>query len=180
MFIQPKTLLAIFAMVFFMACPSRSSGQAPARGEPLAIVVHKTNPVENLTHEELRKFCLAERRQWSHGRRVTIALREAGHPERDCVLQHVYGMTEMEFTRHFLQGKFTGEILATPKQLATGTGVRRFVFNVPGAIGFVRFSEVDDTVKVLKLDGHSPTNGAYRLTLPSNASKDSPSTKQVP
>jgi len=136
--------------------------------------------VEKLTLEELRKLCLAERRQWSHGRRVTIALCEPGQPERDCVLQQIYGMNETEFTRHFLQGKFTGEILATPKQLATGTGVRRFVFNVPGAIGFVRLGEVDDTVKVIHLDGLSPTNAAYRLTLPPLAPKPSPRQGEEP
>ena len=140
---------------------------AAAAEEALAIIVHKSNPVENLTWDELRKFCLVERHQWPSSRRVTIALREPGQAEREAVLKQVYGFNEHEFNRHFLQGTFTGEVQSVPKQLATGLGVRRFVFNVPGAIGFVRAGELDDTVKVVRLDGKAPTEAGYKLRVPS-------------
>jgi hypothetical protein len=44
-------------------------------------------------------------------------------------------------------------------------GVKRFVFNVPGAIGFVRGDEVDPTVKLLAVAGAVPTGSAFGLTL---------------
>lgn len=144
------------------------SGAAPAAppDEALAIIVHKSNPAENLSWEDLRRICLADRRQWAASRRVTIALREPGQAERAAVLKQVYGFSEQEFNRHFLQSAFTGEVQSAPKQLATALGVRRFVFNVPGAIGFVRVSELDDTVKVVRLDGKGPTETGYKLRVP--------------
>jgi hypothetical protein len=63
----------------------------------------------------------------------------------------------------------TGEILVSPKTLSSPEGVRKFVFNVPGAIGYLRMSDVDDTVKVLKIDGHSPNDPQYTLKVPGSA-----------
>jgi len=134
--------------------------------EPLAIIVNRKNPIENITFDDLRKLCLAERKHWADGRKVTLALREPGQAERAAVLNQIYRMSESEFTRHFLQGSFTGELKTTPKELATANGVRRFIFNVPGAIGFARVSEVDDSVKVIRLDGHAAGDPEYKLKLP--------------
>lgn len=165
-----KWRFAVFVAAMLISLPVAS--QAPQRGEPMAVIVHKSNPLQSITFDELRKLCLAERRNWPHGRRATIALCEIGIPEHNAVLEQVYGMNEAEFNRYFLQGTFTGEIKATPKQVASVAGVRHFVFNVPGAIGFVRLSEVDDSVKVLQLGGLSPTNTAYPLNLPPGNSKE--------
>jgi len=136
-----------------------------AKEEPLVIVVNKKNPIDNLSFDDLRKLCLAERKYWSEGGKVTIVLREPDQAERDAVLQQVYRMTENEFRRYFLQSSFTGEVQSTPKELTTANGVRRFVFNVPGAIGFVRAADVDDSVKVISLDGRKPGDVSYRLKI---------------
>ena len=159
-----KTILAVALLAAVMRWGTGTCAAAE-QGEALAIVVHKSNPIENLGIEELRRYCLAERRHWPHGRKVTIVLRETGAAEREVALRELFGMNETEFKRHFLQLTFSAEVQSTPKELATGFGVRRFVVNVPGALGFVRLSEVDSSVKVVLLDGLSPTNTAYRLGL---------------
>lgn len=136
----------------------------PLRGdEMLAVVVNRSNPVENVTLDELRKYCLGERKHWSGDQRVTVVLRDLGQTERATVLQAIYRMSEGDFARHFLQGEFTGEVQSAPKRLSTGAGVRRFVFNVPGAIGFVRAGEVDASVKVVRVNGCVPGDPQYPL-----------------
>ena len=144
--------------------PAAAAPQDPAELERcLAVIVNQSNPVENLSLAELRRIFRADRNHWPDGRRVTIALREPGKPERATVLREIYQMTERDFSRYFLQATFTGEALSTPKTLATASGVRKFVFNVPGAIGCVRAGEVDETVKVIRLDGRLPGEKGYRL-----------------
>ena len=133
--------------------------------ESLAVIVNRNNPVENVSLEELRKFCTVERKYWGDNKRVTVVLRDPGHAERDAVLALIYRMGESDFTRHFLQGEFTGEVQSAPKHLSTGTGVRRFVFNVPGAIGFVRPAEADATVKIVRVNGFAPGDPQYPLRL---------------
>jgi ABC-type phosphate transport system substrate-binding protein len=130
---------------------------------PLAIIVNKTNPVENLTLNDLRNLWLAEQRSWPNGRRVTIVMREPGHPERLALLKIVCRMTDGDYARYFMQAQFVGDLQATPKLLTTLTGMRKFVFNVPGAIGYVRASEVDASVKVVRVEGRLPGEPGYKL-----------------
>ena len=56
-----------------------------------------------------------------------------------------------------------------PKTLSTPVGVRKFIFNVPGAIGFLRASDVDATVKVLRIDELLPEDRGYKLRVQSPA-----------
>ena len=133
--------------------------------EALAVIVNKSNPVENVTLDELRKYCLVDRKHWSDNKRVTVVLRDPGQVERAAVLQLIYRMNESDFSRHFLQGEFTGEVQSAPKHLSTGLGVRRFIFNVPGAIGFVRSAELDATVKTVRVNGFAPGDPRYPLRL---------------
>jgi ABC-type phosphate transport system substrate-binding protein len=131
--------------------------------DALAVIVNKSNPVESMTLEELRKYCVQERKHWPDDKRVTVVLRDPGQAEREAVLQLIYRMGESDFTRYFLQAEFTGEVQAAPKHLSSAIGVRRFIFNVPGAIGFVRASDVDATVKVLRVDGFALGDPHYPL-----------------
>ena len=149
------TLLAV--AVAALAAP-RAQGQ-----EALAVIVNKSNPVDNVSVEELRKFCTGERKFWSDSKRVTVVLRDPGQAERAAVLQSIYRMSESDFARFFLHAEFTGEVQSAPKRLSTGVGVRRFIFNVPGAIGFVRPAEADASVKILRVNGHAPGDPLYPL-----------------
>jgi ABC-type phosphate transport system substrate-binding protein len=140
--------------------------QSSVQGDQsIAIIVNQENPVDNLTLQELRTVFLGERSHWPNGRRITLVMMEPGQLERKAILHEIYRMNEGDFSRHFLQGLFTGEVFVSPKTLATPVGVRKFVFNVPGAIGYVRASDVDGTVKVIRVDGHLPDDKDYVLRL---------------
>jgi hypothetical protein len=49
--------------------------------------------------------------------------------------------------------------------------VLKFVFNVPGAIGYLRASDVDGSVKILRVDGHLPEDKDYNLRMQSRGGK---------
>ncbi len=135
--------------------------------EALAIIVNKSNPIDNVSLTELRKIFMAEQTRWPNGHRVTVVMRQPGQDERATALRLIYRMSERDFNRYFLRGTFTGETQSVPKNLTTAAGVGKFVFNVPGAIGYMRASEVDDSVKVVRVDGHAPGDGGYALKLQS-------------
>jgi ABC-type phosphate transport system substrate-binding protein len=143
----------------------------PSSDQDLAIVVNLANPVENVSKAELRKIFLAERTFWPNGRRITLVMRGPAQPERKTVLRDICQMNEEEFKNHFLHGLFTGEIQVSPKILATPTGVRKFVFNVPGAIGYLRFEDVDATVKVISVDELLPGDKGYKLHVEPSSGK---------
>jgi ABC-type phosphate transport system substrate-binding protein len=139
---------------------------SPATGRvPLAVIVNRSNPIASIEKAELRTLFLGERTTWPHGRRVTLVLREPGQPERAAALRLIYGMSEDDMTRHFIHQTFSGSAAAGPRAMATPEGVKRFVFNVPGAIGVIRLADVDDTVKVLRINGAAPGDPEYALVM---------------
>jgi ABC-type phosphate transport system substrate-binding protein len=140
-----------------------------AASEPLAIVVNQSNPIDDLSFAELRKVFLGERSYWSNGRRITVVMRDPEDLERKVILRDVYGMTEEQLKTHVLRGLFTGEILVSPKILSTASGVRKFIFNVPGGIGYIRLSDVDPSVKIVRVDQLLPEDRGYRLHIRSQA-----------
>jgi len=161
------TLAATAAGVASGAGPEAAAAHAvdvPGHSS-LVIIVNTQNPVHELSIGELRRILLGETTRWPDGRRITIAMRDAGEPERDALLRLVCSMTDQDFTRYLLQSTFRGSLQASPKILDSPNGVRRFIFNVPGAIGYVRGDEVDASVKALGITGMPVVSQAFGLTL---------------
>jgi ABC-type phosphate transport system substrate-binding protein len=171
---MPRLIIAI-SLLAALLCTGPPAGTSEPAGLPaqtrtaaddaIAFVVNRTNPVENLSYVELRKVFLGEQTHWSNGRRITVVMLEPGKPERQAVLTQIYKMGEKDFTNHFLHVMFTGEIHAAPKTLATSKEVLKFVFNVPGAIGYLKAPDVDDSVKVVRIESRLPSEKDYAIRL---------------
>ena len=155
-----RWLLAALAVSLLGIAPCTAQAQ---KSEPLAIVVNRSNPLTEISLADLRRVCRGQRSRWSNGRRVTLVMRDPGAPEREAMLQSLYGLAEGEYRRTYLQAVFSGEASDAPKLLASSNGVLRFVYNVPGAIGYVRARDVDPSVKMLRVDGRLPGEPGYRL-----------------
>jgi len=158
-------LLALAAVALLRAAPDARVATSPKQ-ESLAIIVNQSNTVDDLSMAELRAVFLGERSHWPNGRRITLVMMEQGQPEREAILREICRLGEADFRRRILQGLFTGEVLVSPKTLATPLGVRKFVFNVPGAIGYLRPKDVDGSVKVIRVNGRLPGDAEYALGIP--------------
>lgn len=152
--------LGVIALSLLGAPPPAARAQA---AEPLAIVVNRNNPLSEISLADLRRVFRGQRTRWSNGRRVTLVMRDAGTPERDAIIQALYGLDAEQYRRTYLQAVYSGEATDAPKTLASTNGVLRFVYNVPGAIGYVRARDVDASVKTLRVDGFLPGEAGYRL-----------------
>jgi ABC-type phosphate transport system substrate-binding protein len=140
----------------------------PAPEIHVAVIVNLANPVNDLSLKELRSIVMFQRTQWPNGRKITVALHEPGYPEREAVLRRVYRMNEAAFTRYFLHATFTGQIPSGPRQLGTSEGLRRFVVNVPAAVGFLRLTDVDASVKTVTINGQAAGEPGYSLIEPTD------------
>lgn len=163
--------VAILLVTAWLASRVSSVSAAAGGDDALAIIVNQSNPVENCSFDELRKIFMGERSHWPNGRRITIVMLDPAQPERKVVLREIYGMSEKDLNNHFIQGVFTGAVLSAPKTLASAAEVRKFVFNVPGAIGYIRGTDADASVKTLRIDGRLPEDKDYKLRLQARASK---------
>lgn len=138
---------------------------SPAADECLAILVNRSNQVENLSFAELRKVFLGEQNHWSDGRRITLVMLESGKPERQVVLSLIYRMEDKDFNAYFLHHVFTGDVHAAPTTLTTPAEVLKFVSNVQGAIGYLRTTAVDESVKIVRVDSVLPCDKDYSIRM---------------
>ncbi len=138
------------------------SGPDPTRA--LAIIVNRANPVERLSSADLRRAFLLQRQRWPDGRKVTVVLREEGQAERTEALALICGMGEAEYARYVRQEIFRGNV-NPPRTVRSAENMRLFVFNAPGAIGYVHADEIDSTVRVVRVDGRLPGDVGYPLVV---------------
>jgi phosphate transport system substrate-binding protein len=129
----------------------------------LAVVVNKANSVSNLTKSQLRKLVLGEQGSWPGGAKVTVALRSPGSPERSGILKTVCRMSEDDYTQHSMHSDFTGESITPPRILSSNAAIRQFVASSPGAVGFIPLKEVNDSVKVISVDGVAAGEADYKI-----------------
>lgn len=127
--------------------------------EGIAVIVHKENPIENLTLEQIQKIYTGAISNWSEldGENKAIVLigREAGSGTRD-------GFESITKTKNLC--KYRQELNATGDVITT-------VSQNPNAIGYASLAAIKDSVKVLKIDGKVASNesikdGTYPLQRP--------------
>jgi hypothetical protein len=145
--------------IFMAANPSR----VPWEG--LAIVVNRKNPTINLTLAQLRAIFLGEQKWWPGRHRIVLSAMRRGTPEHAAVLRVVYKMDDRDLHNYFLYQAFKGEAPMPPAILPTPADVRKFVGKTPGAVGYLRASDVDDSVKVVRVNGLLPEDDGYPMRL---------------
>jgi ABC-type phosphate transport system substrate-binding protein len=146
--------LAILAMSFGIW---RMASVTPveAAGESIVVIVNNANPVDNVSLGELKKLFLGDRSRWDTGKAVAPVMLGPGAPERTLFLKVVCGMSDADLGKYFMQAAFTGKSVTPPKEVGSAGAVKSFVAASPGAIGFLKASDLpagDTTVKVVKVD----------------------------
>jgi phosphate transport system substrate-binding protein len=142
-----------------------------AAADDVAVIVNKSNPVDTLTMAQLRMILLGPRPKWSSGNNISVLMTQPGQPERSGALKVVCGMSETDFNLHFIRGwrKPDGSKNSdngdSPKVFSSSVQLRQSVASAPNAVGFIKASEVDDSVKVVVIDGSSPGQPAYKLKM---------------
>lgn len=126
----------------------------------LAVITNPSNPVQNLTLDQIRRIYSNEITNWSEiggqNSRIHIITREEGSGTRGAFVDLVMKKTEI-----------------TPKAIVQDSNgaVKQLVKDDTDAIGFISLGLVDETVKALQLEGVAATqdnirNGSYSLSRP--------------
>ncbi len=135
------------------------------RADDLAIIVAKGVPLEDVALSDLVKIFRCEKTAASDGTRLTIVAREKGSAERAAALAGIYKFSDAAFEKYFMQQVFTGAVAAAPKIVASAAGMKKLAASAPGTVAYVRASDLDDSVKVVKIDGLAPGAPGYALKI---------------
>src|SRR5215470_13378925 len=159
--------VAVTSVMADSATPRQPSPPKSARvsWEGLAIVVNRNNPVEDVSLPELRAMFFGQKKWWSHKNRITLAAMRHTTPEWKTVQRVIYKVNQHELEHYYLYQSFKGEGVNLPVMMQAPADVKKFVAKTPGAVGYVRASDVDDTVKVVRINGLLPDDDGYPLRL---------------
>ncbi|MDH7569178.1 MAG: phosphate ABC transporter substrate-binding protein [Armatimonadota bacterium] len=134
----------------------------PMALDALAIIVHPSNPVRNLTRAQIRDIFAGRIVRWSTvgglDRPVILVNREAGSGTRGAFEELVMGEDKAHLSFRAIRQGSNG-------------AVRAVVESNPDAIGYISLGVVSPRVRVLAVDGVLPTpenvtRGRYRLVRP--------------
>ena len=126
----------------------------------LAVIVHSSNPIQNLTIDQIRDIYAETITDWSQlggsKSKIHVITREEGSGTRSAFESLVMGTTNIT-ARAIVQD--------------SNGAVRQLVADDPNAIGFISLGLVNEKVKALQLGGVAATrenveNGSYKLSRP--------------
>lgn len=156
--IMRRSCLALLAAAL-VACGASMAAESSA----IAIVVHHSAPADDLSMQQLRSIFLADQQFWDDRTRITLLVRAPKSDERDFVLNRIYQMSEPQFRQYWIAKMFRAEIPRGPKIVFSTDMTLDLVVAIPGSISFMRASEVNDSVKVVRIDGKLPNEDGYPL-----------------
>lgn len=140
--------------------PLEAQGQ---RASNLAVVVNKDTPVTDLSLDEVRKIFLGDRQYWTAKLPVVLLIRAPMARERDITLRVIYQMDEAQYKRYWIAKIFRAESATPPKIVYSNDMAHEMTATIPGAISIVDAADVPPGVKVVRIDGHLPSEADYPL-----------------
>ena len=153
-----------FALVVVtLAIASASLAGEVTSSSPIAIVAHKSLPVDDLSLDDLRSIFLADQQFWPDRTRITLLVRAAQSEERTFILERIYEMSEEQFRQYWIAKMFRAEVPRGPKIVLSSGMALDLVVAIPGSISFTRADTVTDDVKVIRIDGLLPSDDGYPL-----------------
>jgi hypothetical protein len=154
-----QTKLIAFTVAICLAGFAGSSSSV-SQTSGVAVVVNEKNPINNLSTPELRKIFAGERHAWTGGTPVKLFVRAPGANERVVMLK-LLGMSESEYKHYWTAQVFRGEAQAAPVGLFSNGMQKEAILLYPGAVALVNVQDVKLGMKVVKVDGHMPTEPGY-------------------
>ncbi len=130
----------------------------PIAIDGLAIIVHPSNKIENLSIEQLKRIFAGEIENWKElggeDKEIVLVVRAEGSGTRDFFEEKV--MREFSLSRKALQKPSNGAVKAT-------------IASNENAIGYIGAGYIDDYVKAVRIEGIYPDpenirSGEYELS----------------
>jgi hypothetical protein len=156
-------LLGVFAA--FSAVVAAATSDGPPN-MPLAVVVHKSTPFDDLSSATLRKVLAGELAEWPDARKVVLVQEAPESLVYQQMLHLILHEDPKAYKRHLIQVEFQGKDVPLIKTLSSDEMAIKFVGNVPGAVAVIDGSNLTGAfarVKVLRVDGKLPGERGYAL-----------------
>ena len=129
----------------------------------IAVIVNKSNPVSDVSYNELKQISEARKQYWDNGDKIILIFKPVTSVETRTLIDMVYKIKYEEFDKYWFLKVYENKIMEFPKILnSTGT-INILVSEIQGAIAFIGVDEVSKrgNIKVLRVNGKMPDEGGY-------------------
>jgi phosphate transport system substrate-binding protein len=136
------------AMLLVAVC---AASAAHAESDVIAVIVNMSSIVDELSMSELRRIYQGQKTRWNDGSTIMVVNRPSDSPIRAAFYRTVL---DAEPAQEFYQkgSPIPFKTLHQESDIST----KRLVARMPNAIGYIRLRNVDESVKVLAIDGARP------------------------
>jgi len=132
--------ITIVTILFLFSWPEASFSQ-------VAVIAHKSVPVDTIKKSELLDFYTADIKKWINGEKVIVNdLKPKGEVKK--IFYKFLGKTPSRMKSIWLKNMLSGEG-DPPEALKSEEEMLEKIAATPGAIGFLSHTKVDNNVKTL-------------------------------
>ncbi|HHT9146955.1 MAG: hypothetical protein Q7J76_12970 [Candidatus Brocadiaceae bacterium] len=131
----------------------------------IAVIVNKSNPVSDISYNELKQILEARKQYWDNGEKIILIFKPITSVETRTLIDMVYKIKYEAFDKYWFLKVYDNKIMEFPKILnSTGT-INILVSEIPGAIAFIGKDEISRianiNIKVLGVNGKMPGEDGY-------------------
>lgn len=129
----------------------------------IAVIVNKSNPVSDVSYNELKQISEARKQYWNNGEKIILIFKPVTSVETRTLIDMVYKIKYEEFDKYWFLKVYENKIMEFPKILnSTGT-INILVSEIQGAIAFIGVDEVSKrgNIKMLRVNGKMPDEDGY-------------------
>jgi hypothetical protein len=131
-----------------------------AEPSAIAVVVGAKSSQRALSLDQLQRIFLNKDTNDNDGNRFVPLNQRSTSDERARFDARVLGMTPDQIARYWIDQRLRGK---RAPSTATPLMVKRALNEIQGAISYMLASTVDASVRVITIDGRTPTDGAYPI-----------------
>ncbi len=154
---RSKLLLLASLILLTLATP------VSARDTSIAVVVNPGNPAESVSLSQLRGMFLGTQTFWKDGVRVFAVVRAPSARERTALLRSVLHMSEAQYQQYWRKKRQEKKGSLEPVAMVSNPDQIQAVMRDPGAVALIATTDLNSSVKVLKVGGVLPGRAAYPL-----------------
>lgn len=126
----------------------------------LAVVVSSGSKLSDISMAELTSLCKGVRKAWPDGKGFSLVIKDPESPEMRSTAQTLFGVEPAEVKSIIAKLNETHMVVYV---VETDDQLLHAVESTPGAVGIVDVYSINNSVKVLRIDGKLPFDVGYAL-----------------
>lgn len=144
-----RYLIKKHSFFFFFMAVAFSAAVLPSMSahanDEIVFVVHKGNPINKLTGQEIKSIFLGKKRTWENSESITLVVQE-NNKTHETFTRNALVKSPLQFSIYWKKKLFTGKGLL-PHAVKNDQKMINFITSNPNSIGYIKKTSLTGVVK---------------------------------